>query len=133
MQAASPKFLFTCRRVAMVILGVFFAIFGLDSQAKVIEETIAVPVPVTDMYGKVHAHDSKTVRIPTLWVYSENGLYMGSQYPKEWFAAFKENGGRGEFLVLPANGKDGHSIFTQNPNAWRPQVLEVLRAHGLVK
>lgn len=75
----------------------------------------------------------KTARIPTLWAYSDNDRWMGNKYPKEWFAAFKDNGGQGEFLALPAHGKDGHGIFTQNPNAWRPQVLEVLRAHGLVK
>ncbi len=87
------------------------------------------PNGLENMFGSY----GKTARIPTLWIYTANDLYMGEKYPKEWFAAFKANGGDGEFLALPANGKDGHSVFTRDPNAWRPQVLEVLRAKGLVK
>ncbi len=75
----------------------------------------------------------ETARIPSLWIYTENDQYWGAQYPKDWFAAFKAKGGVGEFLFLPPNGKDGHSTFYRDPKAWRPQVLDFLKAQGLVK
>jgi dienelactone hydrolase len=71
-----------------------------------------------------------TARIPTLWVYTENDQWMGPKYPREWFEAFKAKGGVGEFVLFPPNGKDGHGLFTQDPDVWRPTALEFLRAHG---
>jgi dienelactone hydrolase len=87
------------------------------------------PSGLESMFGE----HGKTARIATLWVYTANDQWMGDTYPKEWFAAFKSNGGQGEFLALPANGKDGHGVFTRDPAAWRPQVLEVLRSKGLIR
>lgn len=72
----------------------------------------------------------ETARIPTLWVYTENDQWMGAIYPREWFEAFKAKGGVGEFVQFPPNGKDGHGLFTQDPDVWRPKVLEFLRANG---
>jgi dienelactone hydrolase len=72
----------------------------------------------------------ETARIPTLWVYTENDLWMGPTYPREWFEAFKAKGGVGEFVQFPPNGKDGHGLFTQAPDVWRPKVLEFLRSNG---
>ncbi len=87
------------------------------------------PTRLQKMFGDY----GKTARMPSLWVYTENDMWMGNQHPKEWFAAFKENGGQGEYLALPANGKDGHGVFIRDPKAWRAQVLEVIRAQGLVE
>jgi dienelactone hydrolase len=75
----------------------------------------------------------KTSKIPTLWVYTENNMWMGEKHPKDWFAAFKANGGNGDFLALPANGVDGHGVFTRDPKAWRPQVEQFLRSTGLIE
>jgi hypothetical protein len=36
----------------------------------------------------------------------------------------------GEFAMFPPNGKDGHGLFTQDPAAWRPTVVQFLRANG---
>jgi dienelactone hydrolase len=72
----------------------------------------------------------ETSRIPTLWVYTENDQWMGPTYPREWFDAFKYKGGIGEFVLFPPNGKDGHGLFTQAPDVWRPKALEFLRANG---
>jgi dienelactone hydrolase len=84
-----------------------------------------------DSLERLYSNYGKTSRIPTLWVYTENDQYWGAQYPKDWFAAFKANGGNGQYILLPANGKDGHSVFTRDSKAWRPQVLEFLKANGL--
>jgi len=71
-----------------------------------------------------------TARIPTLWLYAPNDLYMGERHPREWFEAFRRAGGNGRFVALPAHGEDGHSSFTRNPGAWRPAFEEFLRAAG---
>jgi dienelactone hydrolase len=73
----------------------------------------------------------RTARIPTLWLYTENDLYFGARYPREWFAAFREAGGTGEFHQFPPHGVDGHTLFTSHPATWQPVVLDFLRRHGL--
>ena len=72
----------------------------------------------------------RSARIPTMWVYTENDQWMGPKYPREWFDAFKAEGGVGELVLFPPNGKDGHSLFTQDPEVWRPKALAFLRANG---
>jgi dienelactone hydrolase len=72
----------------------------------------------------------RTARIPTLWVYAENDMWLGPRYPREWFDAFQAAGSKGEFLMFPPNGNDGHGLFTQDPAAWRPAALQFLRANG---
>jgi pimeloyl-ACP methyl ester carboxylesterase len=71
-----------------------------------------------------------TARTPTLWIYSENDRYFGPILPREWFDAFHSAGGKGEFIGFPPDGDDGHSLFTRNPSAWQPKVLEFLRRNG---
>lgn len=73
----------------------------------------------------------KSARIPTLWIYTENDMYFGPTYPKQWFSAFRAAGGSGEHVLYPAHGKDGHSLFTAAPEAWRPRVLEALKRTGI--
>lgn len=71
-----------------------------------------------------------TARIPTLWIYAENDLYLGARYPREWHAAFARAGGRSQFVQYPPFGSDGHSLFTRSPATWQPAVLDFLRANG---
>lgn len=84
----------------------------------------------TNRLKAMFATYGETARIPTLWVYTENDQYMGPKYPRQWFDAFKAKGGVGQFVQFPPNGKDGHSLFTQDPSVWRPTALEFLRANG---
>lgn len=86
-----------------------------------------------DSLERMFANYGKTAKIPTLWVYTDNDKWMGTKYPKQWFAAFKASGGVGEYLALPANGADGHGVFTRDPAAWRPQVTDYLRGLGVLK
>ncbi|MFO1424949.1 MAG: alpha/beta hydrolase [Candidatus Competibacteraceae bacterium] len=79
---------------------------------------------------KLFADYGKTAHIPTLWIYTENDLYMGPKLPKVWFDAFRSSGGTGEFVLFPPNGEDGHGLFTHAPEVWQPKVLEFLRANG---
>lgn len=73
----------------------------------------------------------KTARIPTLWAYTENDQWMGSKYPAQWYQAFMDAGGTGEFVQFPPHGKDGHGLFTQAPQTWRPRVQAFLQKYGL--
>lgn len=84
----------------------------------------------TGQLKRMFASYGETARIPTLWVYTENDQWMGPTFPREWFDAFTAKGGVGDFLQFPPNGKDGHGLFTQAPDVWRPRVLEFLRANG---
>ena len=72
----------------------------------------------------------KTARIPTLWIYSENDQWMGPTFPREWFQAYKENGGTGEFVLYPPHGQDGHNLFVEGINVWRPQAFQWLKTNG---
>jgi dienelactone hydrolase len=74
-----------------------------------------------------------TARIPTLWLYTENDRSFGQRYPREWFESFRGVGGRGEFVVLPALGDDGHRAFTEAPHSWQPQVLDAMRQLGVLR
>ncbi|HEY8358149.1 MAG TPA: alpha/beta hydrolase [Ramlibacter sp.] len=72
-------------------------------------------------------------RIPTLWIYTENDMYLGPEYPRQWHAAFTRAGGHGEFVQYPPFGEDGHPLLTRGPAVWQPKVLQFLQAHGFGK
>lgn len=72
----------------------------------------------------------ETARVPSLWVYAENDQYFGSVYPREWFGAFRDAGGVGEFLQVPPAGDDGHLYFSRFAPLWQPAVGAFLDAHG---
>jgi dienelactone hydrolase len=84
----------------------------------------------TSQLRRMFADYGRRARIPTLWIYTENDQWMGSKYPREWFAAFQAEGGVGEFVQFPPHGKDGHGLFSQAPEVWRPTVLTFLQANG---
>jgi dienelactone hydrolase len=79
---------------------------------------------------KMFADYGKTAKVPTLWVYTENDQWMGPKFPREWFEAFKEAGGQGEFVLFPPLGDDGHGLFTKAPQIWQPKVGEFLKSVG---
>lgn len=79
---------------------------------------------------RMFASYGKTAHIPTLWIYTENDQWMGPKFPREWFDAFKQAGGTGEFVLYPPHGKDGHGLFSLSPETWQPKVLEFLQANG---
>jgi dienelactone hydrolase len=72
----------------------------------------------------------KTNRVPSLWMYSQNDRYWGTRYPKQWFDAFKQAGGKAEFVNLPADKNNGHYIFVRNPEAWHPAFEGFIRQLG---
>jgi len=79
---------------------------------------------------RVYAEFGRAARVPMLWIYTENDQYWGAEYPKAWLAAFREGGGRAEFMQFPPHGDDGHSLFTRFPAVWQPTVRAFLREQG---
>jgi dienelactone hydrolase len=84
------------------------------------------PRLIERMFGEY----GRSARVPMLWIYTENDQFFGERYPREWFKAFKDAGGVGEFVQFPPHGEDGHSLFTRFPATWQPVVSEFLRTQG---
>lgn len=57
------------------------------------------------------ARYGKTARLPSLWLYAENDLYFWPELARGMFDAYRKEGGRGEFVAMPAHGMDGHLTF----------------------
>lgn len=74
-----------------------------------------------------YGHDT---RVPTLWIYTENDLYFGPRHTEAWFAAFRANGGNGEYMLLPAFGDNGHRLFARGFDIWAPIVRRFLAERG---
>ena len=72
----------------------------------------------------------QATRIPTLWVYSENDMYFGPTYPREWHQAYTAAGGKAKFVQFPPQGEDGHLLFSRFPQLWQPAVAEFLDEIG---
>lgn len=70
------------------------------------------------------------MRVPTLWIYTENDLYFGPKHAEAWFAAFHANGGNGEFMLLPPFGNNGHRLFVQGFDIWAPILRRFLEQRG---
>ncbi len=71
---------------------------------------------------RLFAEYGKTARIPTLWFYSGNDEYFGPKLPREWFNAYRDTGGTGQFVLLPSLAGGGHGSFTKQPANWQPKV-----------
>jgi len=70
---------------------------------------------------------ARTARIPALWIYAENDRYFAPRHVKSWHAAFRSQGGRGELVLVPPFGEDGHLLFTRGMTVWHPIVGGFLR------
>lgn len=73
----------------------------------------------------------RTSRVPSLWIYAENDLFFGPKLARRFVDAFTGAGGKAELVMAPANGKDGHFLFSAAVPAWTPVVDRFLAAQGL--
>jgi len=62
-----------------------------------------------DAFGKF----GKTSRIPMLWVYAVNDRSFGPALAKKLCDAFKDGGGKVDFIETAPLGNDGHQMFTR--------------------
>jgi dienelactone hydrolase len=74
----------------------------------------------------------ESARIPMQWIYTENDMYFGARYPREWHAAYVGSGGAAELVQFPPHGDDGHALFTLFPAVWQPKVVEFLESRGFI-
>jgi dienelactone hydrolase len=79
---------------------------------------------------RMFADYGKTARVPMLWIYTENDMYFGPRYPREWFDAYVKRGAPAQFVQFPPHGEDGHDLFNHFPEVWKPEVLRFLQAQG---
>lgn len=73
----------------------------------------------------------KTARTPMLWLYTENDLFFGAEYPRAWFKAYQLHGAPAKMVQFPPHGEDGHSLFVRFGEVWQPVVAEFLKAYGI--
>lgn len=79
-----------------------------------------------DVLRKIFSTYGRAARVPTLWIYAENDKYFAPRFAEAWFEAFRSSGGKGEFVMHPPLGEDGHDIFTRGFAQWRPIVERFL-------
>lgn len=83
-----------------------------------------MPAALENMFGNY----GKTARVPMLWVYTENDQFFKPEYTRSWFEAFRKQGGAGEYLLLPPFRDNGHNLFAQGIEIWKPLVERFLAA-----
>lgn len=72
----------------------------------------------------------KKARVPMLWLYSENDKWFPPPFARKFQAAFESKGGVDEFILVPADGDDGHHYYA-HVAAWSPLADTFLHAHQL--
>lgn len=74
----------------------------------------------------------RTARLPMLWLYTENDLFFNPTLSRRMAEAFTAAGGKADYRLLPAFGKDGHLMFgsADGLERWEPLVAQFLAANG---
>ena len=73
----------------------------------------------------------KTTRVPGLWLYAENDLYWGAEWPRAWYRAFASAGSNAEFVMTDAvPNSDGHQLLARGGRLWTEHVDHFLTELG---
>lgn len=74
----------------------------------------------------------RSTRVPGLWLYAENDLYWGAEWPRTWYRAFAERSRSSEFVMTdPLPRGDGHQLLARGMALWTPHVDRFLGGLGL--
>lgn len=68
----------------------------------------------------------KSATVPSLWIYTKNDHYWGSELPVKWLNLYQKNGGIVDFRLVDSDLWEGHDYFRKNSKAWIPLVKEYL-------
>jgi len=74
------------------------------------------------------AEYGRRVRVPTLWIYTENDTYFGPALARQMADAFRAAGGPVEYHLLPPFGEEGHFLvqIDDGVRVWGPIVARFL-------
>ncbi|MFP9444492.1 dienelactone hydrolase family protein [Pectobacterium brasiliense] len=59
-----------------------------------------------------------TARIPSLWLYSSNDQSFTPEMGKAFYDAYRNGGGKAEFIEMPAFEKNGHVVMDTAPESF---------------
>lgn len=73
----------------------------------------------------------RTARVPSLWIYTQNDSFFDPGLSQRMADAYKAGGGSVDYRLLPAFGRDGHSLFgaANGVAVWSPLVLNFIAPH----
>jgi dienelactone hydrolase len=54
---------------------------------------------------------AKTIKVPVLWVYTENDKFFNPKHVRDWYQTFQDAGATGRLVMLPPFGNNGHKLF----------------------
>lgn len=73
----------------------------------------------------------RTTHVPSLWLYAENDLYWGPEWPRAWHRAFAAGGSPTTFVMTePLPNADGHQLLARGSRLWIGQVDRFLAQIG---
>jgi dienelactone hydrolase len=74
--------------------------------------------------AKVFDLIGRKIRVPVLFHYAENDHYFNPATSKLWYDRFIDAGAKGEYVMEPPFGKDGHYVFAEMVGVryWLPAV-----------
>ncbi len=74
------------------------------------------------------AEFGRRVRVPTLWIYTENDTFFGPALSRQMAEAFRAAGGSVEYHLLPPFGEEGHFLVQIDAGVplWGPIVARFL-------
>ncbi|HEX9182191.1 MAG TPA: CocE/NonD family hydrolase [Burkholderiales bacterium] len=74
-----------------------------------------------------------SVRVPVLWHYVENDQFFAPHHVRAWYSAFAKAGGKGQLVMQPPFGRDGHGVFpsTDGVRVWAPAFDRFVAEFGI--
>ena len=73
----------------------------------------------------------KTTRVPNLWIYAQNDLYWGADWPRAWHKAYASDGNPTHFVMTEAvPNADGHLLLSRGSRLWIGYVDRFLEEVG---
>jgi dienelactone hydrolase len=87
-------------------------------------------VPIAKEVIRAYRSFGKTSRVPMLWLYAENDKYFWPELAHQFDEAFRSKGGNDQFILAPAIGSDGHSLF-RHVDAWSATVDGFLKQQNI--
>mgnify|MGYP000904181369 CR=1 FL=1 len=85
-----------------------------------------------DYNGQFFAEAAQKTAVPMIWLYGENDSYYSPASIRNYWAAFKKAGGKGQFYLFKDTGGNGHHLLYK-PLFWRSAMDEYLKQLGLTK